>query len=867
MRSIHAALVALSLAAACGDNIRPGLVVETRVAKNTLAAGERVDARCSIVDESGEPALDENGTPLHDTTELALDYQHESSFSTDDDGQVIAVRAGTATVRCAAPTLGLLDRDPEQLEIVAGPAFRVVTQLAKDTSIAGETVNVECLAFDMFDNPVTGFAQTIALSPFGAGTTAGIDNVRATVVGEYEVTCVVANAASVEEDHLLVLPALPASIVGSLSPERTIYAVSDQVTIVAETRDEFGNRVDDVTFAYSASPTVPSPSEARYQFAAEGNFTLTATVTSPTKDNIPLSVSLPVIVNSAGPVIDCMRADSPSTPSDAYMLQAGPSTVAIPVRVTDAFAVQSVTINGTAATFDAGTGNYRAGVPVAFGMNFIDVVATDQFGKENSTTCFVLVGEFFTPEANHMGGSLGMRLAPAAIGDSQPTGLNSLNDIFFTVMSSDAFRAMVDQGLVASNPLNSNGCGFFSCPPRINYNAGTIRWNQPSTSMELIADGLRTTVTLPNVRLAVSACSTGCCPGGTTVQVTVSQISATINFGLALQGGQLRASLQGQPIVTVGSISLNSSGFCGGIVDLLQSFISGYIRDAVRDALTDFINSDVGPLLDQLVSSLDINTLGTSFNVPRLDGGNLSLGFGLTFSSLNITTGRALLGIGTRFTAGTIAHNRPSLGIARRTQNPLLDPMSPPAPVGISFYEGVLNQVLHSLWRGGFFQATLALGDGTATLDGRLPPVARITPNNTAQLMLGGIAGTITIPGVINNPLPIVFGGRANATVTLQGDTLVFGGLTLTELFVSFNASLTQSQRNAMENFLTAVLQDILADAINDGLPAFPIPTFELPPSVANFGLPAGAELGITSPQLSTSGAHYVLTGGFGARN
>jgi len=35
------------------------------------------------------------------------------------------------------PGLGLLDRDPETIEIIAGPAFRVVTQLEKETTIAG----------------------------------------------------------------------------------------------------------------------------------------------------------------------------------------------------------------------------------------------------------------------------------------------------------------------------------------------------------------------------------------------------------------------------------------------------------------------------------------------------------------------------------------------------------------------------------------------------------------------------------------------------------------------------------------------------------------------------------------------------------
>ena len=45
-----------------------------------------------------------------------------------------------------------------------------------------------------------------------------------------------------------------------------------------------------------------------------------------------------------------------------------------------------------------------------------------------------------------------------------------------------------------------------------------------------------------------------------------------------------------------------------------------------------------------------------------------------------------------------------------------------------------------------------------------------------------------------------------------------------------------------------------------------PLPSFTLPASVSNYGLPGGAEVGITNPSLSTSNAHCVLDGGFGVR-
>jgi hypothetical protein len=859
---------------ACGDNNVPTNSIETRVAKNTLVAGERVDARCEILDPGGiEPARDAEGVPLSDITEMIVDFRHPDSFGRDDEEQIIAIRAGTAQVRCTAPDLDLIDEEPELLTIEVGPPVRVVTQLDSETATAGTEVGVSCIAFDAFGNQVSSFTQAVSISPFGAGTIAGTDKVSATAVGEYEVTCVVMGAAEVEPDFLLVLPALPASLVGSLVPERTVYAVDEQVTLIATAFDEFGNRVDDVALIYGSSPAVPSPSEARFQFAADGSFTLSASVTSATKDNIPLSVSLPVFVNSAGPAITCRRFDSPATDAEAYMVQIGPSTVAFPVNVTDDFTVSSVTIGGTAATFNASTGNFEAPVAMAFGMNFIDVIATDQFGKENSTTCFVLAGEFFTSENLHMNGSLGFRLDPNAVGDASTAGnINSLNDILFTILNSAELKTLVNNGLVSANPINNGDCGFFACVPDVNYVNNTINWNAAQTTLSLRTGGLRVAVTLPNVRLRASACGTTCCIGGTTLDVRADVITATVDFNLVLQGGVMRASVAGAPTVTVGNVSLDG---CGAIVNLVQGLFTGPVRTAIRNALSSFINSDVAPLLDQLVSSLDVNTLASTFNVPRLDGTTppVQLGFGLAFTSLDISTSRALLGLGTRFAPATVGQNRASLGIARRTTTILLDNMgtnNSTRPVGIAFYEGALNQVLHGLWRGGFFQATVALGGGTATIDARLPPVARITSNNQAQLMLGGIAATITIPGVINNPIPILFGGRATAGATLVGDTLSFGNFTLNQLFVSFQTPLTQNQRNALEDFLALVLQDVLADAINGGLPAFPIPTFALPASAAEFGLPAGAELGILNPSLATPaspGTHYVLTGGFGVRN
>jgi hypothetical protein len=868
MRHIVFALVTLALG--CGDNIHPVLTVDTKVAGSTLAAGDPVGATCTIVDAEGNPALDRKGNSLSDETDFVIDYEAPDSFATDANSNVVAAKVGTATVRCSAPSLALVDDTPPTITIVPGPPVRVITELASPTAVAGESDGVTCAVFDAYDNAVTTFTQTLALSPSGAGATATTTDVTATLIGQYTVSCIVMGATDVTPANLVVIPALPASLVGALDPERTLYAILDQVTLIATAFDMFGNRVDDVSLAYASTPTVTSPSPARFQFGNDGVFQLKAMVTSSTQDNLPLGVSLPANVDSNGPTIDCMRIDSPAVSSQAYMVQQAPATVTVPVHIDAAFDVASVTIGGTAATFDSGTDNYEASVPIGFGMNFVDVVATDTNGVQNSTSCFLLAASSYTPESATMADAIALRLDQNAIGDPTPTGLNSLNDLFYTVMGSSALRTLVNNALVAANPISSGGCGFFACQPNVNYNSGSVAWDTPTTSLNIIAGGLQANVNLPNVRLDVSACGTTCCIGGSNIQVTASSISATINFSLTLQAGLVRTKVSGTPTVTVGTVKLNGSGFCGFILNLVQSFFTGTVKTAVQSSLTTFIDNNVGPLLDQVTSSLDISTLAKSFSVPRLDGsGNVNLGFGLDFSTLDIATmptPRALIGIGTKFTPGSTLVSRPSLGIAQELPSAMLDPpgTGPSNPVGISAYEGLINQMLHSLWRAGYLQATLDIGGGTATIDSWLPPVAQITGGDTALLELGGVSATLTIPGVIDSPIQIMFGGNATASVTLSGNTLTFGNVSLQKLYVAFDVTLSQSQRDAMETFLTTALQSVLGSALNNGLPAFPIPSFTLPASVSMYGLPGGAELGIVSPVLTTQSSHCVLDGQFG---
>src|SRR5262249_32700737 len=160
--------------------------------------------------------------------------------------------------------------------------------------------------------------------------------------------------------------------------------------------------------------------------------------------------------------------------------------------------------------------------------------------------------------------------------------------ILGAVLASPSLQGLIDSALISGNPLGGDGCGFFSCPPRVTYNAGTITYDTPSSSLLPVPGGLQAQVTLPNVRLSVSLCGTAGGPGGTTVSIHASSINATVNFSLRLSGGLLRAGLQGPPDVTVVGVSLDGSGFCGTILDIIDA-VFGIFTSTATDKIRDGI--------------------------------------------------------------------------------------------------------------------------------------------------------------------------------------------------------------------------------------------------------------------------------------
>lgn len=825
-----------------------------------VRAGEAIAARCVVRNRGGEAI---SATSLR----TAVTFEPAMAVRMDGD-RVIASRVGTVAARCALADGTLRDETPASIEIVAGPAARVTTTLDRAGVAAGETATATCTVVDAEGNAVTGAAATIATAPMGEGVRVTGMAIAATRAGAYMVSCRVMGATG-EPATLTVSPALPATLRIARAPDQRVYRVDDDIRIDSVVEDRYGNRIAMPMLAYESAPMgglMDRP--AVYRYPVEGMFTVTVRVTGPTEGGVTLSQSTSFVVDSSGPQVTCV--------GDATMVDlapGGPLTVRGTLR--DTSGVRGVSVGGTMVPV-AADGSFSGTVTSRFGMNFVEVRATDVLGMENVRTCVFLVSNRWQPEAGLLTSGVSLQLTQAAIDDGNPVApITSLDDILQTVLNSPGLSNQLDASLRAANPLKDScdqeACAFGRCVCifRSSVNYDGREFNGPNTtSLTLVDGGVRAHVRLENLGIRLQVGGTLSTSGW----VRFASIDVDLIFDLSAPGGSPRATVRpGSVSVMVGTIRTEFGGITGTIVNVIASLANGLVRDQVSRLVRDYIQSNFNAVLNGLVGGLNVSSLGASFAVPRLDSmGSVSLGFGLGISALNATPARLYGGIGTRFTS-MAARATSSRGVALQPASGTEPARRTPATVIVQ--PGVLNQALHALWRGGFFDASLdasAFGDffsagSTITISTALPPVASLGDDGRVRLDLGALTATLNIAGA--GPIRASLGARASTTATLMGNDIRFAGVRLDELYVGFDdTSMSSEERTNLAAALRMILQTIVDRSLNDALPAIPIPGFTVPESLRTYGLPAGRELGITSPALALEQGLFVLRGGFGVR-
>jgi hypothetical protein len=832
------------------------------VAPAEVVAGQDIMVSCQVVDSAGE---------VYDATdvEVVIKVAPVGSVLFDAD-RIVAQKAGSLEVSCALSSLRLVDTSPAVVNVVPGPAAFTVTTLDRASLTAGERVNASCQVRDAFENVVENAPATLRIDPSESGNVVDGLSAALTKSGVYDLACDVAGAAS-RSTPLEVLPAAPESIVITKVPDEPLYAVGEVVEIASVVSDRFGNAVPGAHVRLSSAPTGTLLGSARLRYFDEGTYRVVATV----DEADAASAETTIVVDGVGPRIRC-GDDAGTGPRDGSMWNAAPgASVPFAGSVADAHGVSEVRVNGQPVTVDA-SGAFTTSLTVRFGMNIVDIVARDTNGAENTRLCAFIAADRWLGENAFLNDDVVLALTQDAIDDgNRGDGMDSLDDILHTVVNSQGLRDSLHNALLSANPIKPSSCDqsvFGLCVLRSQIDYLESRLDGPNTTaLSLIDGGFHVHLRLENVNVRLHVSGTF----NSTGWVHMGSIDVDADMSVALSGGRPRVNVRDETVaVNVGSISTDFDGLSGFILDIVLSIAQGRVRSLVSDAVSSWVKNNMDAALDGVVSGLDIRTLGSTLNVPRLDGGPaIPVGFGLDFSSLFSRPDRLSFGIATRFSAAP-AVSYASLGVPL-SPGAIRDEAGGPGSAIVSVHSALFGQLLHTLWRGGLFEANLgagALGGSlpaslSLAVSAALPPVAVLRNDGLAQIDFAALHLRLTYPGLFDEPIELWLSARSHTRVALVGNDLRFSELVVDELFFSTpDATLDGETRDTVEGVLLRLIQNLVAGALDNALPALPIPSFTLPEAVRAYGLTPGMELGLIAPVLAVEPQHYVLRSRFGAR-
>ncbi len=848
-----------------GDGAAPPpqvLSVETRVGTPSTIAGLANRVTCE--------ALDAEGVPVADViTRFEVRPGDGWRLGDEDPRSVVGERAGAYRITCVAPGIGLRDETPTRWDVLAGPPQTIVAVLDREVSQAGDTVGVTCLAWDAEGNPVDASEATVQAAPAGAGVEVTEAGVRVTAAGRYQINCALAGAKVEAAARLDVVPGPPASLAAAVDPAAPVHDVGAVITYRARVTDAFGNPIDDAELVWSSGPALPGFGEGRFRPDEEGRYTLYVHVEGATFEDRDLEASADVLVDAGGPAIAC------TSPTLGAMVHRA-ARLRLLGRVSDQAGLGEISVDGQVVQPDAG-GVFAVDVAPRWGVNVHEVTARDAVGNVNSTLCAYFAADSYLPEAAPLADAIQLQMLQAAIDDGAPDRpLTSLTDLLRRVVDSPGLVSSIDQTLRAQNPVVPNECRqrvLGVCVLRLGAEYRGMRLRGPnSMSATLVDGGLRVRVRLERLELDVKMLGTITNSG----TLTSSFIALDLTFAIELQNGRPAVRLRTTNSVQVGDLSSNFSGFLtGALLDLVFSAFEGTIRREVVSALTGFLEGEIDSLLSGVLSGLDLNALGLAFEVPSLAGqpaAELSLGLG--FSTLSTNPRRLAVGIST-VANGPTGQGAASAGVPMPPGAVRLE-LEPRGTVGAAIHVGLLNQLLHRLWRAGFFtfdQASGLLGDlpaGTeVTLQVLVPPaVEGLADGSGVRLHLGPAVGALRVPGILDEPLRLTLAATAIAEVRLVGgDTLVFGGADGVQIetlrLALDDTSISPEGRAAVERDLRRIVQALIDTSLNNVLPTLPVPDFALPDALAPYGVPRGTRLGLRQPMLSGTVSHFLVDGVF----
>lgn len=795
----------------------------------------------------------------------------------EEEGIVTAEVADTYEVKCLIPSLGFRS-ETKSWQVTAAAPQQVITRTDESSYIAGDNLNATCEVYDRFGNHIENITEFLtwhidpALDELEANEDGSLTK-QITQAQAYQVTCEHSESlnANVFPADFSVLPALPTQLNVYFASGQQVFNIGDVIQIRHRLTDEYDNDILGVPIELTLSPSLPSFGQGNFLAETAGLYEVTVRVNEDTREE--LSVTRTFRIEDGPPRITC------SSPVQGAMTRLNQQTIS--GQVIDLSDINRFTVNGRAVTL-TDQGIFSTQITPEWGLNIVELLAEDQFGKETIQHCMFFASGSYLSEYLAITNVALLHLDQDAVDDGSPRSpIDSLGDLLGEMLNSDELLDTIDQTLSNLNPIVPTECWantFLGCAfsAGVRYDSTTV--NGPNTvSLSLTNGGLSLNTTINNLSLDITA--SGRVTGISWAQsgtVSIDSASVEAELGVSLNGSNPQVTIVGTPTITIGNITVNLSIGISVIQSGLNAFLNfvfdafeGIVRNQISSTLETFITDEVDTILSTALNSLDLSSLGFDLNLPRpLGNGSYNLSLDFALNRLHVNEDRMQIGIKSTV-GGARLNSRSSAGIPVPSGNRLVE-LSPGfnRDAAGAVHIGLINSILHKLWRGNYFEVSETpegLGqDVSLSLSLYTPPAIELVGYQRGiKLHFGPAMARITLPALLDQEIDLLVGGWANSSVSINsGNELVFAPISIDELVLSSpTLELSAEALDAINRLLVGVIQDVLDEALNTALPVFPIPEFVLPNSLSSYGIPIGTRLSVGSLFLSNDSSRLIVKG------
>lgn len=537
-------------------------------------------------------------------------------------------------------------------------------------------------------------------------------------------------------DGDMTTEAPPASLTINPNPARALYVPGANVGMQVNVLDEMGNALNMAQVNWTITPAdAVAEGDGPNKWVIgqkEGSINFEACTVAVNVEGNPVCNSIDILVDAGPPTI---TITSPTPGSEISLADA--NKLVVTGTITDTFGDVTAFLNNQQLQLD-GQGNFTIELEPTFGINHIAVEATDghQLVGSKQELDVLWAPEFYkADDATDVAqvtwpDGLVLRLGQQFIDDRvlpavTPQGAaltEDLADVLTLLLRN------IDIGALITNPILDSDDVKLSIP-KASLGKTNIQINIMEDGLELFVKANHVTADTQGQLTLIDQ----------TLDLTGSvsaaaSLLAEIKLEKASASEPFKVEIVRVDVAVEEANSQFADAQANAIFKLAQSALRSNIERILVDALKmSFINA-VPALLEDALNSLESAIAMQTFNLNTGLGAPITINFQGKVDGLDITAQQDItLNVEAVMAAQTMPMEM-SRGVA--VMAPYMEgkvPFLDTSRIQIAIRLGVLNGLLHSLWRGGLLNLDVSalLPDGldklvnSAVITGKLPPVIR----------------------------------------------------------------------------------------------------------------------------------------------